>query len=84
MDRSLYGHDYKPRSNAGRNSLFGATLAIVLGIFVWVTYNPGTYRMLSGVTLEAKNTPPVVETPRIDLTTRSAAREPMEKTRDRP
>jgi hypothetical protein len=84
MDRSLYGRDYKPHGNAGRNSLVGAALAIVLGIFVWATYDSRTYRILSGVRMEAKNTPPAAEQSLVDVARRSASQEPMEKTRGRP
>ena len=66
MHRRLYGHDYKSPSNAFRNLLVGIAAVIILVMFVWTTYDPQTFRLLSGVRPEAKNMQRAVEPQRID------------------
>ena len=66
MHRRLYGYDYKSPSNALRNLLVGIAAAIILVTFVWMTYDPETFRVLSGVRPEAKNMRPAVEQQRTD------------------
>jgi hypothetical protein len=66
MHRRLYGHDYKPPSNILRNLLVGIAAVIILFSFVWTTYDPQTFRVLSGVRPDAKNMQRAVEQQRID------------------
>jgi len=66
MHRKLYGHDYKPPSNALRNLLIGIAAVIILVTFVWTTYDPQTFRRLSGIRPEANNMQRVVEQQHID------------------
>jgi hypothetical protein len=66
MHRRLYGHDYKSPSNALRNLLVGIAAVIILAAFVWTTYDPQTFRLLSGIRSEAKNMQPPAEPRRID------------------
>jgi hypothetical protein len=66
MHRRLYEHDYKSPSHAFRNLLVGIAAVIILITFVWTTYDPKTFRLLSGVQPEVKNMQRAVEQPRID------------------
>jgi hypothetical protein len=66
MHRRVYGHDYKSPSNVLRNLLIGIAAVIILVTFVWKTYDPETFRLLSGVRPEAKNVHPAVEQQRTD------------------
>jgi hypothetical protein len=67
MHRRLYGHDYKPPSNALRNLLVGIAAAIILVTFVWTTYDPKTFRRLSGIQPEPKNIQRAIEPQRVDV-----------------
>lgn len=66
MHRRLYGRDYKSPSNALRNLLVGIVAVIILATFVWTTYDPKTFRVLSGIRPEAKNMQPPAEPQHID------------------
>jgi hypothetical protein len=66
MHRRLYAHDYKTPSNALRNLLVGIAAAIILVAFVWTTYDPETFRQLSGIRPEPRNMQRAAEPQRID------------------
>lgn len=66
MHRRVYGHDYKPPSNVVRNLLFGIVAAIVVVTFVWKTYDPQTFRLMSGVQPAAAKMQPAAEPSQID------------------
>jgi hypothetical protein len=74
MNRSLYGHDCKPLSTMIRNLLVGIAGLIILIAFVWTTYDPRTFRMLSGARPEARDIPPPAESRPVDVTERIALR----------
>jgi hypothetical protein len=76
MRRHVYGHDYKPPSNLTRNLLIGIIVMIVVVTFVWKTYDPQTFRLMSGVRpAAAEKSPPAAEPPRIDAKPQSALRD---------
>jgi hypothetical protein len=75
MSRSLYGHDCKPRSKIGRNLLVGAAAVIILLAFIWTTYDPKTFRLLTGVQFETRNMLPVTEFQPVNATQRSNLRD---------
>ena len=77
MSRYVYGHDYKPPSNIVRNLLVGIVAAIVVATFVWKTYDPQTFRLMSGVRpAAAEKIQPAAGPPRIDAKERNGARSP--------
>jgi hypothetical protein len=67
MTRHVYGRDYKPPSNIVRNLLIGIATMIVVVTFVWKTYDPQTFRLMSGVQpAAAEKIQPMSEPPQID------------------
>jgi hypothetical protein len=66
MRRHMYGHDYKPPSNVVRNLLLGIAAMIVVVTFVWKTYDPQTFRLMSGVQPATEKMQPAAVPERID------------------
>jgi len=67
MTRYVYGRNYKPPSNIVRNLLIGIAAMIVVVTFVWKTYDPQTFRLMSGVQpAAAEKMLPAAQPPQID------------------
>ena len=69
--RNVYGRYHKPPSQAGRIFLISILTMIVVVAFVWTTYDPKTFRLLSGARPDAVQKQQSSEPKSVDAKSRS-------------